>query len=271
MKLLNKWIFQLILVGAVIVPRGALGQSVPASSGVNSDDQDVDVIEQEMKKAQRPRGEKRDSSLSSGSQPVSSQVEKISDFARLQPYDDIVVIQRKYMPKTQRFELFGGLTNLINDPWFLGVGFNARAGYHLNETWGIEAVGTFLSTSSRDSVKDLSSMVGVNTSSLVSLKNYFGLNLLWNPIYGKLSLSDKKIVPFDMFFVLGGGSSSVSSLSAGTAGTLHFGMGQVFAITKSTGFRWDLGVNTFQLASVRYYNVFIDFGLNYFLPEVSAR
>ena len=251
------------------------------SQSLWAQDQDVDPIEAEIQKSQKqstkPMSSAREKSASNEQANLDS-LEKLSDFSKLQPYENIVIIHPKYQPKTGRLGLYAGLTTLTNDPWFMALGVNTRLDYHLTERWGLELAGTFLSTSSRDSVKDLSSKVGVNTNSLVSVKNYLGLNILFNPIYGKLSLNEKKLVPFDMFFLLGGGLSSVATDETKSAATIHLGTGQTFAINKNLGFRWNLGMNTFQVAatqastsSTRYYNVFIDFGVSYFLPTLGER
>lgn len=225
--------------------------------------QEVDAVEAELGKARARR-------LAPPAR-TEVKVDSVIDLAKLAPASDVAVIQRRLMPKTSRFQFFGGLQFLANDPWFSGQGLGLRLGYGFSEAWGVELQNLNLSVSSRDSVTDLSSSLAVNTSALVSTKNYLGAHLVWTPFFGKLALWDEKIVPFDMHFSVGGGNSGLTSASQSSAGTLHLGLGQVFSINKSVGLRWDLDVNTFNLDSGRFYNVVLGIGASYYIPEVRSR
>jgi len=80
---------------------------------------------------------------------------KASDLKLLESFDDIAVIQRRYLPKSGRFEFFvGGGTN-INDAFFVGNGLQARFGYHLNERFAIELMGDLFSNSNRNVTEEL--------------------------------------------------------------------------------------------------------------------
>ncbi|MEZ0392952.1 MAG: outer membrane beta-barrel domain-containing protein [Pseudobdellovibrionaceae bacterium] len=229
---------------------------------------DVDQIEAEL--------ERKTAKPSPAEQEIVKE-EKLEDFSglgKLAPFSEISVIQKRFMPKSKRFEFFAGLANVVNDPWFMGTGFDARLGYHFTETWGAELTGVFLSNSKRQAIKDLYDQHGVQTDSIITAKNYIGGSLVWTPIYGKMGLFNRRIVPFDMYFALGGGSTGVDGGDGGN--TLHLGTGQIFAISKGMGFRWDFSWNSFNAtpkgASAQNFNsLLLTFGLSFFFPEAKYR
>jgi outer membrane beta-barrel protein len=204
-------------------------------------------------------------------------IHDLSDLATLAPFSDVSVIQRKFLPKTERFQLFGGAASIMNDPWFTTMGFNAKIGYFFTEQWGVELEGLFLGSSKRDNINQLQNNLNVNTSSIITIKGYYGASVVWSPIYGKMGMFGKKIVPFDMFFDVGGGTSQVSNGTGGT--TLHFGTGQIFSISKSLGFRWDLAWHMVQAtpaepvgqSAQNFNNILLSAGFSYFFPEAGYR
>ncbi|MGZ5280123.1 MAG: outer membrane beta-barrel domain-containing protein [Pseudobdellovibrionaceae bacterium] len=232
---------------------------------------DVDQIEAELTK--------RTAKTPVQQEPQIEKDEKLENFSglgKLAPFSEISVIQKRFMPKTGRFQFFGGLTNVVNDPWFTGLGLDARFGYHFTESWSVEATGVFLSNSQREAIKDLYEQHGVRTDSIITAKGYTGGAVVWNPIYGKMGLFNRRIIPFDMYFSLGGGSTTVDGGTGGS--TLHFGTGQIFALSKAMGFRWDFSWNTFNAtpstagaASQSFNNLLLTFGLSFFFPEAKYR
>lgn len=228
---------------------------------------DVDQIEAELERKAAKKN----------SPDVPEKEEKLEDFSglsKLAPFSEISVIQRRFLPKTKRFELFGGFANVVNDPWFQGMGADLRFGYHFTEEWGIEATGVFLSVTERQAIKDLYKEHGVRTDSVISTKGYTGAAIVWNPIYGKMGLFNRRIVPFDMYFSLGGGSTKVDGGTGGS--TIHFGTGQIFALTKAVGFRWDFSWNTFSAtpttgSAQNFNNLLLTFGASFFFPEAKYR
>jgi outer membrane beta-barrel protein len=236
---------------------------------------DVDQIEAEL--------EKRAAKTQAPETPVVEKDEKLEDFSglgKLAPFSEVSVLQRKYLPKTGRFQFYGALTNVVNDPWFMGLGVDARGAYHLTEAWGVELQGVFLSNSKRQSVDDLDKQHGVKTDSIISAKGYYGASILWNPIYGKMGLLNKRIIPFDMYFSLGGGTTTVDGGTGGT--TLHFGLGQIFALSKGMGFRWDFSWNNYSAKpnasattpapeAQAFNTLMLSAGVSFFFPEAKYR
>lgn len=202
---------------------------------------------------------------------------KLTDFSglgKLAPFSEISVLQKRFLPKTGRFQAFLGFTNVVNDPWFLGLGLHAKLGYHFNETWSIEGTGIFLNNSQRRATKDLYDEHRVKADSIITAKSYTGAALVWTPIYGKISYGNKRIFPFDMYFSLGAGSTGVDGGAAGS--TLSASTGQIYALSKGMGFRWDFTWNNFtakpQGANPQGFNsLLLTFGASFFFPEAKYR
>lgn len=211
---------------------------------------------------------------------VLPKVEKVSQLAELAPFSDVAVIQRKFLPRTGRFEFSGSGMGGLNNPFFNNMGVNLRGAYFLSEKWGIEANAMFFSSVARDVTNTLrEAPLNVNTANLVTAKAFYGGAIKWVPIYGKIGFMNRKIVPFDLFFTGGGGVTQTQKQMEFTG---HFGTGQSFAITKSFALRWDIIWNFYQAtvdsvqvvgATQTTFNsdLFLSVGVSYFIPEATYR
>ena len=220
--------------------------------------------------------------------------EDIEDLKELETFDDIAVIQKRYLPKSGRFEFYiAGGTNL-NDAFFVGNGISARFGYHFNEKWGVEGIYSYFQNENRDVTNELLER-GVNTEGSVSTDGYYGIDLVWTPIYGKYAYFNEKIIPFDLYFSLGfgqtdpriaasSGGGTISTVDSGY--TIKLGTGQIFSITKWMAFRWDMSLHMIDATTtVRNAvnntvvsensglnnNLFLNVGLSFFFPEANYR
>jgi outer membrane beta-barrel protein len=236
-------------------------------------DPDVDTVEAEIEKSapkQKPVTEKK---------IEDEKIEKFEDLVKLSSFSEVSVIQKRFLPKTKRFQAFAGLNYLTNDPWYWGMGVSGKFGYFFTEAWGIEASGSVFSTSEKQAIKDLRDSHAVSTSSLVTSKSFLGLDCVWTPVYGKLGLNNRKIIPFDMYFAAGFGNSGTSDSKS--AATLHLGTGQIFALSKSMGVRWDFSWNRYSAtvkddttgnsSSSTFDNLLLTLGVSFFFPEAKYR
>ncbi|PWU17782.1 MAG: outer membrane beta-barrel domain-containing protein [Bdellovibrio sp.] len=256
-------------------------QSHAFAASEGDDAVDVDSIEAEIGK-QPAAPDKPVNGSSSASPENLKDPEKLSDLSRLAPFSEVSVIQRRFLPKTQRFQLNLGLTTIANDPWFWGVGAGGRFGYSFTEAWSVELAFLFLSNTEKDSVKDLRANLGIITNSIISTQGYIGVDAVWSPIYGKMSLFSKRIVPFDMYFAAGLGQTSIANAKSSSATALHLGTGQIYAMSKSVGFRWDLSWNFFSATAnptaananpsvSTFNNLMLTLGASFFFPEAKYR
>lgn len=209
------------------------------------------------------------------------EVKDLKDLNRLAPFSEVSVIQKKFMPKTQRFQLFAAGTVMTNTPWYNNVGAKLNLSYNFTESFGLEINSMFLTNAERESTKEIKEAHNLLAEQFIYTKSYVGLDLVWSPIYGKISALDETVIPFDMYFALGGGTSETNS-QEGRNATIHFGLGQIFAISKSMAFRWDYSFNTFSatpMATVTsgspeknsYNDLVLSAGISFFFPEASYR
>ncbi len=208
-------------------------------------------------------------------------VNELKDLSRLSPFREVSVIQKKYLPKTERFQFYGALGVTTNTPWFLNYGAKLNLAYHFTESFGLELSGLFLNSSEREVAKEIRENNGLRPEQFIYTKGYYGLDIIWSPIYGKLSNLDGGIVPFDMYFSAGLGTSNTNS-SEQNVTTMHFGTGQIFAITKAIAFRWDYSLNLFEATPISsvgvttpakgsYTDLILTAGVSFFFPEASER
>lgn len=201
----------------------------------------------------------------------------VSDLTSLSEFKDIAVIQKRFLPKTGRFEGFLGAGGILNDKFFNSIGANVRLAYYFNERWAVEGLGMVFATGERTVTADLREKRGVVTTNFVSPKNYYGVDVKWTPVYGKMSFVNRKITPFDLYFSAGGGMTSTNQ--GRSEPTFHLGTGQIFAITKSAAFRWDFSWNFYNASSgvagakqdSLYNNLMITLGASFFFPEATYR
>lgn len=203
---------------------------------------------------------------------------KVSELSTLVPFEDLAVIQRKFLPKTERFELSASGIFSLNNAFFSNFGGAFRAGYYFSEKWGFELRYDVVSSSEKDVTDSLKNR-SVKTSSLVTPKSYVGGSVKWSPIYGKMALLQETIVPFDTYFSLGAGQVSTEGDSAIA---YQIGAGQTFAISKSLAFRWDLSVNAYSVDVVinettnakstqNQNDLFLGLGVSFYFPEAKYR
>ncbi len=187
---------------------------------------------------------------------------------------DTVIIQKTYMPKTQRFQLFGGASLSMNDVFYRTYGADLRLGFHFSETWGLE-LNTFFLTSSDSSEKtDLKAKQDLKVENLSTPKNFYGANVYFSSIYGKVALEDRRIIPFEFYQTLGAGQMTTNPTS--TSNAFYFGLGNLFSISKNSVLRADLSwyfynTKTIKGDSMNSNTIFLTFGYGRMMPEAGRR
>ncbi len=211
-----------------------------------------------------------------------SQIKNIVDLNTLAPFNDVSVIQKRFLPKTERLQLYGALGLTTNSPWFTNAGGKLNLSYHFTEKWGVELSGLFLSSSEKDSSKDIRNNNNLQPERFVLTKSNIGADIVWAPIYGKITSLNNEITPFDMYFSFGAGQSATNAQEKNVT-TFHVATGQIFAISKSTAFRWDYSWYLYQAtpqvdslsSSPPVKNTYNDLvftaGVSFFFPEAGYR
>ena len=198
----------------------------------------------------------------------------------LLPFSDIVVIQRRYLVKTGRFEISPSALLLFSNEFFINAGIGGNLAFYPLEKHGLEFRGFYTTEFRRSVLIDMWKKLRIVSSVLGDRTIYsVGMVYKWIPIYGKISWFDNKIIPFEMSFFLGGGitrvrcgdvdisanSPEAELVGAGgnvgecetvdirplrnngkrlirqkTEPTLIFGFGQSYALSRNMAFRIDL-------------------------------
>ena len=205
-------------------------------------------------------------------------IKGVADLGKLEPFDDVAVIQKRFLPRTERFDIFLGPTLVLNDAFFLNYGIDGRFAYNFSERYGVEARGMYLSINERQVTTDLRDKRGVTTKSFVTPQTYFGLDFKWSPVYGKMTFQNHNITPFDLYFTLGAGVTGTNQNTSSP--TLNLGTGQAFAHSKGIEYRWDFSWHVFSATSSVspagsgpsiYHNLILTFGAGFIFPEANYR
>lgn len=243
---------------------------------------DLNVIEMELEKTPRQQptyvpgaqNQKIDAAEDKAEAEKNNKLTDFSGLTHLAPFSEISVIQKRFLPKTNRLQFTGAFSTITNNPWFFTAGVSLKLAYYFTEAWGLEGVYNAMSSSQRQSAQELHDNNTVNADSFGFPKNYFGLDAKYTPFYGKMTWLNKKIVPFEHYFTIGGGSTSVST--GGSGPTLHFGTGQNFALSKRFSVNWDFSMMNYAAKSSdgtnqSFSDLLLTVGVSFFYPEASYR
>lgn len=265
MRIFNKWVAIVWLLGAFS------GSLVQAQEEISENDPEIQSVESVLEK-NVPEGAPK---VRLPLRPQKAQ--GTIDFSELKSdrtFQDTVIIQKTYMPKSKRVQLFGGFTYATNDVFSRTMGAQLRAAYHFNETWGLEATGFYLTSEDTKEKQDLADKRRLGVSSLTTPKSMYGLNAYFSTIYGKLALEDRKIIPFEFYQTLGVGQVTTTPTSTSTA--VYFGLGDIFSISKNSAIRADLSWFFYNGKTTNGDNqntntIFFTIGYGRFVPEASRR
>lgn len=219
-------------------------------------------------------------------------VKEVSDLSRLSPFDDIAVIQKRFLPKTSRWESNFSIMSILNNKFYYLMGASARLGYFIREKHGIGLQGYGVIYHEKFfSLKLQGKPNSITAFNYIAPRFFGGVYYRWTPIYGKFSFLNKKIHYFDMFFDFGLGAVNIINAIEGkkislqwkpalpVAFTSRLSTGQVFALNKNMGLTWDFtwylyfyqlkqpGETRWQTA----HDLSLALGFNYYFPEVRSR
>ncbi len=267
----------LILATLATLPATSFAQELGDGSGSDSGlgEEMESLFSDQQKQADQAEDRAEEQQQQQEAKPADLQVKELSDLAKLAPFADVAMIQKRYLPRTGRFEAYIAAATILNDAFFTTIGGDGRLAYYFTERYGVELQAMKMFSSDRRTTKDLRES-SVATTSFVQPTSYFGLDFKWSPVYGKMTYRNRRIIHFDMYFSAGGGSTSHSQ---GSSPTVHVGTGQNFALTKSMTFRWDFSLNMYSATSTvgtsrgssSYQNLFLGAGVSWFFPEASYR
>jgi outer membrane beta-barrel protein len=255
-----------------------VGMSVHAAPA-DGDSEELNLIEMELDKTAPQKGEDENQEPSTTRTSPADQAKPSTDMTyedltRMTDFKQVSVIQKRYLPRTGRFQAFVGPSMTLNDPWYNVMGASFKLGYNFTESLGIEGNYSFMSTDKTQAQKELKQENNITTDSFVYTKSYYLIGVNWSPFYGKMTWLNKKIVYYDIYLTAGYGATTIQNNQSES--TFSVGAGQIFSITKAYAFRWGIDWNFFNAKQIdasqgTYNNVIISAGLSFFFPEASYR
>jgi outer membrane beta-barrel protein len=121
----------------------------------------------------------------------------------------IKTLQRKTFLKLGRYEAAPHIGFVTNDPFINRYLVGASFAYHVTEIFAIEGVGSFSPDFGQGDWKPITDQL-VNENRVspdISKIMYYGnVNFQFSPIYGKIAVSGKRIINFDIFGSFGTGT-----------------------------------------------------------------
>ncbi|MFN7131419.1 MAG: outer membrane beta-barrel domain-containing protein [Myxococcales bacterium] len=145
--------------------------------------------------------------------------------------DRVKSVQRKPFLKRRRAEItpMGFVT--VNDAFFPKFGPGLRGSYHLHDSFGLGVRFFQYNLIPNDNVRFAKRQLQSRLPSVLP-RYSVNLDLMWTPIYGKVSLFNS-IKHFDLYVVGGAGAfiTQTSGLGDGPHLSTHIGIGQRFSLT----------------------------------------
>ena len=145
------------------------------------------------------------------------------------------VVQNRAYSKRRKLEtyLFAGTTDA--DPFLEIRNAGGSLGYHFNEYWSVHALYWAYFVSDSSALTQLKQQTGA-TAATNRPDAYYGGELVYSVVYGKLSLAGKSILYYDLHLLGGGGMTGTQT---GDNFTFHFGIGQQTYVTNYLALRLD--------------------------------
>ena len=119
----------------------------------------------------------------------------------------VKVVQRRLFEKDGRYEIapFSGI--IPNDDFIVYFPVGARLSYHFSEAFTVEASFAHAIDNESDLTKFLTDEgIDLKRADIQEfIRHYYSINILWAPIYGKISILGLKLSHFETYFGMGFG------------------------------------------------------------------
>ena len=217
-------------------------------------------------------------------------VKKLSDLRHLAPFEDIAVIQKRFLPKTGRGEAGLSFLGVLNKQFFWSAGAGGRISFFIREKHGIGLQGHGIYQWAKPVSVGMHSFQKITPYDPITPRFFAAAYYKWAPVYGKFSFLNTKIHYFDLYFNFGGGAYYlVSKAPPGKRSpqpsqpwtpALLLAGGQVFALNKSFGAFWEIAGRFYPspfLQAKRWRldlwetNISFSFGMNAYFPGAGKR
>ncbi len=119
----------------------------------------------------------------------------------------VEVVQKRLFEKDGAFELQAYSGVIPNDDFIIYVPVGARVTYNFSEAFAVQGSFALALDYPTELTTFLENEVGLKEADIQEVINmYYNVNLLWAPVYGKLSLLGLKLTHFDTYVGLGFGA-----------------------------------------------------------------
>ena len=173
--------------------------------------------------------------------------EELATESVLPLFDQPQAVRNRLVPLAGRFEIGGGGSYDLVEPFFNPYGINVIATYNFSEENGVNLFYNYYMGGNTSYVNQLNNIP--NTSSKFNLQNapapaYLLLvNYQYTAFYGKLSLAKDFVMNLSLFGFAGAGGFQIGD---GLNPTLDVGLGQKFYFSSNNAIRFDLRFNFYQ-------------------------
>ena len=142
--------------------------------------------------------------------------------------DRIKSVQRKVFLKRRRFEIYPHLGIDLNDAFYAHIVLGGSVGFHVVDALSFEGrFGYVLGSVEEEPVRFVRQAAGALPERPPRFELHGELDVVWAPLYGKVSLFGEGILHFDTYLAVGGG---VFKTDAGTSPAANFAFGQRYFI-----------------------------------------
>ena len=173
--------------------------------------------------------------------------EELATESVLPLFDQPQAVRNRLVPLVGRFELGGGASYDLVEPFFNPYGINVNATYNFSEENGVNVFYNYYLSGNTSYVDQLNHIP--NTSSKMNLQNapapayLILINYQYTAFYGKLSLAKDFVMNLSLFGFVGAGGYKIGD---GVNPTLDVGLGQKFYFSANNAIRFVLRFDFYQ-------------------------
>lgn len=127
---------------------------------------------------------------------------------------EVQVVQKRLFEKDGGVELmlFGG--TIPNDDFIIYAPVGARLGYYFSEAFSVQGSFAYAIDNNTELTTFLVKEIGLKEADIQeTIEFYYNVNLLWSPVYGKLSLLGLKLTHFDTYVGVGFGAFHTTTVN----------------------------------------------------------
>ncbi len=188
--------------------------------------------------------------------------------------DRIKAVPKKPLLKVHRFELTPMASLSLNDAYYQHYAVGGTAIYYPHDAFGIGlGIDYLYQHTKRNAVDEVRASLTSVPAVFEAPKMFAHLDVYWVPLYGKFSLFNTAIIPFDVYATAGGGAATAFSngrwMPAANAGIgTRLGIADWLALRVEVRNHFFLDtqqVDTIERSDVQNY-VMAQIGLSFFIP-----